>query len=308
MFKGNTKDETTILDQIDDLQKKYGIKKVVIAGDRGMITQAKYEEINHETVKVISTLKHNKIKELCDNGIIQMSLFDEKEIAEVFDGEHRYMLCKNPIMAQKEAKTREKLLKLTTDELDKIIASTRKTKNSKAVRAGKVVNKYKMAKFIIFEGTDNNLSYKVDAEKVKKEAALDGCYVVFTDVSKEDISAYEAVESYKSLMQVEQAFRNLKTAQLEMRPVFHKTDERVKCHVFICMLSYYIMWHMQQRLKPLADIDGVGNNRKYTFDYCLECLKSIRYEDVTFLSSKTNMVSTPTDEQAHLLNLLNVAV
>jgi len=96
--------------------------------------------------------------------------------------------------------------------------------------------------------------------------------------------------------------------QLEMRPVFHKTDDRIKCHVFICMLAYYIMWHMQQRLKPLADIDGVGSNRKFSFDYCLECLKSIRYENVPFLNANTNIVSTPTDEQAFILDLLGIAV
>ena len=211
-------------------------------------------------------------------------------------------------MAEREARTRLTLLKKTTDELDKIIASTRKTKNSKAIRAGKIVSKYKMAKFIVFEGTDEKLSYKVDYNKVEKESALDGCYVVFTDVSKEDISAVEAVKSYKSLIQVEQAFRNLKTAQLEIRPVYHKTDERIKCHVFICMLAYYVMWHMRQRLKPLVDIDGVGENRKYSFDYILENLKSIRYETVSFMDAQTTIVSTPTDEQAYILNLLEVIV
>jgi len=118
-----------------------------------MITKTNYEQMNHETVKVISALNHCKIQELCDKGTIQLSFFDEKDIAEVIDGPNRYMLCKNPLMAEKEAKTRQALLKKTTDELNKIIVSTRKTKNSKAIRAGKIVNKYKMAKFIIFEGS-----------------------------------------------------------------------------------------------------------------------------------------------------------
>jgi len=307
-LKGNTKDETTVLEKLNELQQKYGITKIIFVGDRGMITQTNYEHIDHEKIKVISALHHSKIQELCDKGIVQLSLFDEKDIAEIVDGAKRYMLCKNLLLANKEAKTRQVLLEKTTDELNKIIASTRKTKHSKDIRAGKIVNKYKMAKFIIFEGTGENLSYKLDGDKIEKESALDGCYVVFTDASAEDISAAEAVKSYKSLMQVEQAFRNLKTAQLEIRPVYHKTDDRIKCHVFICMLAYYVMWHMRQRLNPLAEIDGTGKNRKYSFDYVLESLKSIRYEKVAFMNTQTYIVSTPNDEQAHILNLLGVAL
>jgi transposase len=308
IFKGNTKDETTVLDKINVLQKKYGLEKIIFVGDRGMITQAKYEQIDHETVKVISALNHNKIQELCDKGTIQLSLFDENNIVEIVDGQTRYMLCKNPVMAAKESKTRQTLLKMTTDELDKIIASTRKSKNSKAVRAGKIVNKYKMAKYIIFEGSDDKLSYRVDTLKAESESALDGCYIVFTDVSEEDISAQEIVDNYKNLMQVEQAFRNLKTTHLEIRPIYHKTDNRIKCHVFICMLAYYVMWHMRQRLKPLSALDGVGENRKYSFDYILETLKSIRYETVSFMDAQTSIVSSPNYEQSRLLNLLNVSV
>jgi transposase len=308
VLKGGTKDETTVLDKIDEIQQKFGLEKIIFVGDRGMVTQTKYEQLNHDTVKVITALNHSKIQELCDKGTIQISIFDENSIVEVIDGSLRYMLCKNPVMAIKETETRLELLKLTIEELDKIIASTRKTKNSKAIRAGKIVNKYKMAKFIIFEGDDENLSYKVDTDRVAKEAALDGCYIVFTDVPEQDISAAEAVKSYKSLIQVEQAFRNLKTAHLEIRPIYHKTDDRIKCHAFICMLAYYIMWHMRQRLKPLADIDGVGANRKFSFDYILESLKSIRNETVDIMGVQSNIISTPTLEQAHILNLLGVAV
>jgi transposase len=308
VLKGNTKDETTVLDKIDEIQQKYGLEKIIFVGDRGMITQTQYEQINHETVKVISALNHCSIQELCDKDIIQLSLFDKDNIVEIIDGQLRYMLCKNPVMTEKESKTRQILLEKTTEELDKIMKSTRKTKNSKSIRAGKVVNKYKMAKFIIFEGEDENLSYKIDTDRVLKESALDGCYIIFTDVSKDDISALETVKGYKSLMQVEQAFRNLKTSQLEIRPVFHKTDDRIKCHVFICMLAYYIMWHMRRRLQPLVDIDGVGENRKYSFDYVLETLKSIRYETIDFMGVQTNTVTTPNDEQAYILNLLGVAV
>jgi hypothetical protein len=274
VLKGNTKDETTVLDKITELNAKYGMEKVIFVGDRGMITQAKYEQINHETTKVVSALSHNAIKALCEKEAIQLGLFDENNIVEVIDNGIRYCLCKNPEMAEKESRTRQALLKKTTEVLDKIIACKRKTKYSKEIRAGKVVNKYKMGKFIVFEGSGDALTYSLNEAKMEQEASLDGCYIVYTDVSPEEMSSVETVQNYKSLMKVEQAFSNLKTVRLEIRPVYHKIDERIKCHVFICMLAYYIMWHMKQRLQPLFDEDGVGTKRKYTFDYIIEILKT----------------------------------
>ena len=308
VLKGNTKDETTVLGKIGELKQKYGLDKIVFVGDRGMITEAKYEKIDHETVKVITALNHGGIQKLYDKGIIQIGLFDEKRIVEVIDGEYRYMLCKNPDMAIKEAKTRKTLINKTTEELDNVIKSTRKTKNTKGVRAGKIVNKYKMAKFIIFEGADENLTYKLDVAKIEEESCLDGCYIVFTDVLPENMSSQETVKSYKSLIHVEQAFRNLKTAALEVRPVYHKTDDRIKCHVFICMLAYYVMWHMRQRLQPLCDMDGVGEDRRYSFDFILKSLEAIRKETVSFIDAQTHIISTPNEEQTLILNLLGVAV
>ena len=308
VFPGGTKDETTVIDKIEEIKHKYGIEKVIFVGDRGMATKAVYDNIDHATVKTITALNHSNIQALCDKGTIQMGLFDEKNIVEIIDGDVRYMLCKNPIVQQKETATRNRLLELTCAELDKIIASTRKTKHSKAVRMGRKIDRYKMGKFIIIEGSDNNISYKLDNEKIEKEATLDGCYIIFTDAAAEDISAVDTVNNYKSLLKVEQAFRSLKTAHLEMRPIYHKTDDRIKCHVFICMLAYYIMWHMRQRLKPLAEMDGVGGDRRYSFAYVIESLKSIRKNKVKFMDADTTVITTPTDEQARFLNLLGVAV
>jgi transposase len=306
VLKGNRKDETTVLDKIKDLKDKYGIEKVVFVGDRGMITQSKYEKINHETTKVISALTHGAIKELLDKGSIQMSLFDEKDIVEVIDNGLRYCLCKNPEMAVKEYNTREALLKKTTEELDKIIGCTRKTKYSKEIRAGKVVNKYKMGKFINFEGTGENLKYMLNEVKIEQEVSLDGCYIVYTDVSAEDMTAVETVENYKKLTKVEQAFRNMKTVKLEVRPVFHRIDERIKCHVFICMLAYYVMWHMKQRLQPLFETDGKGSERKLTFESIIEELKCISKGTVEFCNTKTSIITTPSEEQQRILELLAV--
>jgi transposase len=211
-------------------------------------------------------------------------------------------------MAAKEAGTRQRLLDITAEELDKIVRSNKKTKYSKAVRAGKVVGKYKMGKFIQFEGADDNLTYRLDHAKIEQEALLDGCYIIFTDVSQEDMTAAEAVANYKSLLHVEQAFRNMKTVRLEIRPVYHKTDDRIKCHVFICMLAYYVMWHMKQRLAPLFDADGVGAGRKYTFDYIMETLKRVSVQDVEVHGAKSSVISKPTDEQVKILNLLGVRI
>jgi len=308
VFKGNTKDETTVLDKITELKEKYGIERAVFVGDRGMVTQAKYEQLNHETIKVISALTHNAIKSLCERKVIQLGLFDEKDVAEVIDGNLRYCLCKNPDMAAKETATRQALLEKTTEELDKIVACTIKTKYSKEMRAGKVVNKYKMGKFIIFEGTGEGLKYRLDEAKIEQESLLDGCYVIYTDVLPEDMTALEAVENYKSLMRVEQAFRNMKTLRLEIRPIFHKKDERIKCHVFICMLAYYVMWHMKQRLRPILETDGVGADRKYTFYHIIETLKCIRKETVEFCGTKSSVITEPTDEQSYILKLLGVSL
>ena len=140
VLRGNTKDETTVLDKIEELKKSYGLEKIIFVGDRGMVKQVNYEQMNHEAVKVISALSHATIKSLCEKEIIQLGLFDEKNTIEVIDGNMRYCLCKNPDMAKKEAATRQALLKKTTDELDKIVASTKKTKYSKEIRAGKIIN------------------------------------------------------------------------------------------------------------------------------------------------------------------------
>ena len=186
------------------------------------------------------------------------------------------------------------------------MGSTKKTKYSKEIRAGKVVNKYKMGKFIIFRGEGENLTYSLDEAKIEQESRLDGCYVIYTDVSPQDMTAAETVQNYKRLMQVEQAFRNIKTVRLEIRPVYHKKDDRIKSHVFLCMLAYYVMWHMKQRLKPLFDADRTGAGRKYTFDYVIETLKCIRKETVEICDATSSVITTPSVEQSRILQLLVV--
>ena len=308
VMRGSTKDETTVLSKIRAIKEEYGLEKIVFVGDRGMLSHIKYEQIDHDTVKVISALTHSNIKSLCEKKVFELGMFDENHIIEVTYGNLRYFLCKNPIMCAKEAKTRQALLKRTTDDLDSIISSTRKTKYSKEMRVGKVVNKYKMGKFILFEGSGDDLSYRLNIEKIEQESALDGCYVVYTDVLSEDMAALDVVESYKSLIRVEQAFRNMKSVRLEIRPVFHKKDDRIKCHVFICMLAYYVLWHMKKRLQSLFEADSNGSKRKYTFDSIIEILKCVRKETVEFCKAQSYVITALTDEQKDIFKLLGVKI
>ena len=309
VFKGNTKDETTVLEKITELKDKFGLENVIFTGDRGMITKVNFEQIDHKTIKVISALKHADIKELCKKGTISLNQFDDKRIVEVIDEGKRYCLCKNPDMAKKETKTRNELLHQTRQELDKIISCTRKCKYSKEIRVGNVIGKHNMGKFITFHGKGDDLTYTIDETKIEHEESLDGCYIIYTDVSADDITAVETVASYKSLMYVEQAFRNMKTVHLEIRPIFHKTDDRIRCHVFICALAYYVMWHMKQRLRPLMDSDGKGIHRKYTFDYIMNSLRCVRQETVDFNGViTTNYVPELNTEQSKIMKLLGVKI
>ena len=187
-------------------------------------------------------------------------------------------------------------------------ASTKKTKYSKEIRAGKIINQYKMGKFILFHGEGERLTYTLNKAKIEQESLLDGCYIIYTDVCADDLTAVETVESYKSLIQVEQAFRNMKTVELEIRPIFHKTDDRIMCHVFICMLAYYVLWHMKERLRPLMDSDGAGARRKYSSNYIMESLKSIRKETVEFCNAQSSIITSPTGEQSNILRLLGVKI
>jgi transposase len=271
-----------------------------------MVTMAQYEKIDHDTVKVVSALTHKKIQSLCEKETIRIGMFDEKNIVEVVDGNARYCLCKNPEMAKKETKTRDALVAKTREELERIKASARKSKNSKQLRAGRILEKYKVGKFFSILGDDGDFNFFIDEAKIAEEWLFDGCYFIFTDVSAADMTAVEAVKNYKGLIRVEQAFRKLKTARLEIRPVYHKKDERIKCHVFICMLAYYLMWHMQTRLAPLFVEDGAGGDRKYTFDHVIELLRCICENTAEFYGTTTKLITEPSEEQKRILELMQV--
>jgi transposase len=319
VFKGNTKDETTVLSKIKELKKTYSFNDLIFVGDRGMITKCQFDNINavnengekENYMKIISALTHNDIKKLCERKVIQLSMFDVSKVVEVIDPENtmiRYGLCINLDIKAKDATIRTTLLGKTKEALDKIAESKRNnTKEQLGVRAGKVINKYGMGKFVVItEISDKKFIWHFDQEKIDREALYDGCYVVFTDVEKQNMTITEAVKNYKRLINVEQAFRNMKTVELELRPVYHRTDGRIRCHAFICMLSYYIMWHMNKKLSPLFKNDSDGKNQKYTFHHIIDRLKSIRKNKVSFCDVNTDVVTQLDDELKTICKLLEV--
>jgi transposase len=311
VFAGNTQDASTVPDKIREVQQRYGIQKLIFVGDRGMVTQANYEKVKDwEGLWTISALTHQQILELLERKLITPELFDERKVVEVLDPDNpklRYCLCRNPETKARESATRQRLLELTQTGLEKIARSKRQADAAHiGARVGKLLAKYKMGKFVTWEVKGHKLLWRVDQNKVNAEEIWDGCYVVRSDVPQAELPAAQTVAGYKKLELVEQAFRQIKTVQLEVRPVYHKLDRRIRSHVFLCMLAYYLQWHMKQRLAPLFAQDKTEKNRRWSFANVLERLKAIRQERVKLNGIEFNQVTVPQEDQQSILALLNV--
>src|SRR5712692_4854523 len=263
VFEGNTGDPKTLMPQVEKLQKTFAIKQLVLVGDRGMISQKQINELTQrEGIDWITALRTGAIRKLVDGGHIQLGLFDERHLFEVthpdFPGE-RLVACRNPQLALLRAHKRQSLLHATSSELENVrglIARGKiKGKDAIGVRIGKVVDKYKMAKHLILDIRDDGFDFHLDDDKVSAEAALDGLYVVRTSMSAQRLATDDVVRSYKMLSQVEQAFRSLKTINLEVRPIRHWLEPRVKAHIFLCMLAHYVVWHMIESWRELLFCD-----------------------------------------------------
>jgi transposase len=262
VFEGNIADSTTLATQIEKVRTRFGIKRVVFVGDRGILTEAR---INQELKTVegldwITALRAPQIRQLVEQEYLQLSLFDERDLAEIsspdYPGE-RLIACRNPLLAAERASNREALLQATEIELDKIVAAVQREKRplkgaaNIGLRVGKILNRFKMAKHFRLEITDNSFRYERDTRNIGAEAALDGIYVIRTSVSHELFDSPETVRAYKSLSTVERAFRSYKTVDLKVRPIYHRLAVRVRAHVFLCMLAYYVEWHMRSVLATL---------------------------------------------------------
>src|SRR5512132_95022 len=262
VFEGDTGDPQTLAVQIDKLKKRFALKRVVLVGDRGMITSARIEaELKPAGLDWITALRAPAIQALAaDDGPLQLSLFDDRDMAEIsspaYPGE-RLIVCRNPALAAERARKREDLLAASEKDLLKIQAATTRARNPLrgaaeiALRAGSVLGRRKVAKHFTLTITEDTLGFARDAAAIAAEAALDGFYVLRTSVEAKDLDAGATVLAYKSLARVERAFRALKSIDLEVRPVHHRLAGRVRAHVFLCVLAYYVQWHMRRRLAPL---------------------------------------------------------
>jgi len=262
VFKGNTGDPTTLGSQIKKVRGRFGIERVVFVGDRGMITSKRIDEELRavDGLDWITALRNDTIKTLAAKGVIERSLFDKQDLAMItspdFPGE-RLIVCFNPLLAAERARKRSELLAATEQKLDEIVEATRRAKNPLrgqakiGVRVGKVVNQKKVGKHFVLDISDKSLSYHRNEEKLAEEAALDGLYVIRTSIQSETMGSEDVVRAYKDLAKVERAFRSLKMTDLKIRPIYHWLDDRIRAHVFLCMLAYYVQWHMRQKLAPI---------------------------------------------------------
>ena len=275
----------------------------IFVGDRGMLTQKNIDECTE--IDTITALKHGAIKKLCEEKNVQLSMFDEKVTTEVIlpeEPEIRYALRKNPVRAQKQHKTRSELIQKTEDTLAKIATPKKKAADKTlAARAAKVFYKYKTEKYFTWDIQENKIVYSRKEDIIADEERYDGLYVIRSNVTSDIMTICEIVEAYKSLINVEQAFRNIKTVQLEIRPVYHRTDERIKSHVFICMLSYYLLWHMNKALKPLYEDP---EHPEFTLNHVIETMKALQKLKLTVRNITTDTVAEPTEMQRHIQKLV----
>ena len=262
VFEGNTGDPTTVASQVEKLRERFGLGRVVLVGDRGMITSARIEQDLKPQPGLgwITSLRGPAIRKLVEGGFVQMSLFDQRDLAEItspeFPGE-RLIVCRNPLLAEERKRKREELLAATEKALEKVAQATRRSTNPLrgkdriGLRVGAVLGRFKMGKHFRLTIEEHSFRYERDLDRIEQEAALDGLYVIRTSVPQAELSAEEAVRSYKRLSRVERAFRCLKTMDLKLRPIHHHLPNRVRAHVLICMLAYYVEWHMRRALAPL---------------------------------------------------------
>jgi len=262
VFAGNTGDPKTLPAQIKKIRERFAIARVVLVGDRGMLTDARLREDLRpiEGLDWITALRAPAIQALAAGGALQLTLFDQQDLAEIthpdYPGE-RLLVCKNPVLAEERTRKRGELLEATERELAKIAAATARAKRPLrgqariALRVGTVLGRRKVGKHFTLEITDTSFRATRNEAIIAQEAALDGIYVLRTSVAADRLATAEAVRSYKRLASIERAFRSLKTVDLKVRPIHHRKADRVRAHVFLCMLTYYVEWHMRRALAPM---------------------------------------------------------
>nr|WP_170915461.1 IS1634 family transposase [Microcystis aeruginosa] len=350
VFEGNTSDGATLSGQIEKVRKGWGIENVVWVSDRGILTNSKIKELVKpiEGLDYITGLTKPQIRKLAEVEVIQLGLFDQVNLVE-FESEdypdERLIACRNPLIAQKNQLQREALLEAVEKELDLIVQATQREKRALkgqdkiALRVGKVLNQFKVNKYYNLEITEEGFSYQRKLELIAQETALDGVYVLRTSLESTLMDAATTVKAYKSLSQVEEAFRCYKSIDLKVRPIYHYKGDRVKAHIFLCMLAYYVEWHLKQCLAPLlfedeeiddSSVDVIKANRSesaqskerkkrnqenfpvHSFRTLLEDLGTICLNTVECTiregSYRFSKITRPTQLQQKALDLLGVSL
>lgn len=344
VFPGNTSDTKSFIDAVSMVAENFGITEITMVGDRGMITNARIKELRTRAgMDWITALRAPAIAALAsDDGPLQMSLFDTQNFAEVthpdYPGE-RLICCRNPALADQRARKRQELLTATDIELAKIAARVNNGKLRGAddigVAVGKIVNKHKMAKHFTLDITDNTFHYHRDQSQIDAEAGLDGIYVIRTSRDTESLDTPGVITAYKNLAHVERDFRIIKVDDLDLRPIFHYLSERVRSHVFLCMLAAYITWHLRNTLAPLTYTDehiphrtdpvspaqrsssakAKDKNKKTpdelpvrSFRDLLEHLSKLNRETINFTGQRIEKLTNPTPTQRRVFELIGVPI
>lgn len=319
VFEGNTKDETTVIGQIDELKSEFGIEEVVFVGDRGMITASKVTAVTkpeyQSWLRYITAVKRSDMMRMIEdiNHPIQIGLFDQHELAEVSHEGVRYVLCHNPLKKEEDAATRQRLLSKTKDKLksikDQVNKGHLKNKDKIARRLYRWINKWNMERFFIVDYAEGIFDFSLNQAKIDEFSKLDGCYIVTTNIENPDVNKEEIVSRYKSLSKVEQLFRTMKTTEIMVRPIRRWNPQRVKGHLFVCMLAYLIIWHLRQNWHAFLKRDPVtkactGGSLREIFD----TLKQIKLATLKFGKSEIKKISFLSAYQRKLLNSIGVSM
>ena len=345
VFAGNTADPTAFVSAVEVVRQRFGLSQVVMVGDRGMITTARIEAIKGlGGLGWVTSLRAPSIRALAEGGALQLSLFDEANLAEITDhpdypGE-RLVACRNPALAAERARKRAELLDATEALLAPIAASVQAGRlvgaDKIGLRVGKHINRHKMAEHFTLEITNTSFAYRRDTPAIDAEAALDGIYIVRTSVGADRLDAGAVVDAYKGLKVVEADFRSLKAIDLDLRPIRHWTEARVRAHVFICMLAAYVVWHLRRAWAPLCFTDEqppprtdpvaparrspkaqtkastrrVGDNQPaHSFATLLDELATLTRNTIVFAGGvRVDKLSVPTPTQRHTFELINATI
>ena len=346
VFAGNTGDPATVPGTVARIRDRFGIGRLVMVGDRGLLTSARVEALRElGGVGWITTLRAPAIAALADAGVVQPSLFDQTNLAEVAhpdDPGERLVVCRNPLLGAERARKRAELLAATQAELDKVVAAVQAGRLADpatiGVKVGRVLGRFKMAKHFTLDIADRHFAYTPNQPAIDTEAALDGIYVVRTSMAARELGAAEVVEAYKRLALVERDFRSLKTVDLELRPIHHHLEQRVRAHVLVCMLAAYLVWHLRQAWAPLTFTDQTPPPRSdpvaparrspaatrkaatqqtadrtpaHSFHTLLEHLATLSRDDITFAGPTPTAIqklTTPTPTQRKAFQLIHTVI